>query len=280
MKISTAGLVLLSMLASAFAQDTSVQDSQAIQITRSGSLPTSTGPSSYFTGSVRIDPLFGATDPSRTSGARVTFEPGARTAWHSHTLGLTLIITAGTGRIQRWGDPIEEIRAGDVVWIPPAQKHWHGASPDSSMSHIGITEHLEGKRTEWMEEVSDSQYGVPETSESASGASPNGSRPSRAQTLMGDFAPKMAELTDEVLYGDIWERRQLSKRDRSLVTVAALVAMNRPDQLRSHLAIARSNGVTQEELVEVITHLAFYSGWPNAVTAISVAREVFQRDRD
>lgn len=101
---------------------------------------------------------------------------------------------------------------------------------------------------------------------------------SRAQQLMGATAPKLAELTDSVLYGDVWERPQLSKRDRSLITVAALVALNRPDQLRSHLARARRNGVTEEELVETITHLAFYAGWPNAVTAVSVAKEVFQRN--
>lgn len=102
-------------------------------------------------------------------------------------------------------------------------------------------------------------------------------QPSRAQQLMGDIAPKMAELTDEVLFGDIWERPGLSKRDRSLVTVSALIAMNRPDQLRSHLALARQNGLTEEELVEAITQLAFYSGWPNAVTAVGVAREVFKQ---
>jgi 4-carboxymuconolactone decarboxylase len=103
----------------------------------------------------------------------------------------------------------------------------------------------------------------------------NAGTPTRAQRLMGDIAPKLSELTDTVLFGDVWERPQLSKRDRSLITVSALVAMNRPDQLRSHLALARQNGLTQEELVEAITHLAFYSGWPNAATAISVAREVF-----
>ena len=102
-------------------------------------------------------------------------------------------------------------------------------------------------------------------------------QPSRAQQLMGDIAPKLAELTDNVLFGDIWERPELSKRDRSLVTVSALIAMNRPDQLRSHLALARQNGVTEEELVEAITHLAFYSGWPNAVSAVAVAREVFKQ---
>ena len=105
-------------------------------------------------------------------------------------------------------------------------------------------------------------------------------QPTRAQQLMGDIAPKMVELTDDVLYGDIWERSELSKRDRSLVTVSALVAMNRPDQLRSHLALARRNGVAEEELVEAITHLAFYSGWPNAVTALAIAKEVFQVEED
>ncbi|MCY1261907.1 4-carboxymuconolactone decarboxylase [compost metagenome] len=110
----------------------------------------------------------------------------------------------------------------------------------------------------------------------AAGAAAGNKPPSRAQQLMGGIAPKMAELTDNVLYGDIWERPQLSKRDRSLITVSALIAMNRPDQLRSHLVLARQNGVTQEELIEAITHLAFYSGWPNSVTAIAVAKEVFQ----
>lgn len=107
-------------------------------------------------------------------------------------------------------------------------------------------------------------------------APPAAPQPSRAQQLMGATAPKLAELTDNVLYGDIWERKQLSKRDRSLITVAALIALNRPDQLRSHLALARRNGVTEEELLESITHLAFYSGWPNAVSAVAVAKEVFQ----
>jgi 4-carboxymuconolactone decarboxylase len=101
--------------------------------------------------------------------------------------------------------------------------------------------------------------------------------PSRAQQLMGDFAPKLAELTDNVLFGDVWERPGLSKRDRSLITVSALIAMNRPDQLRSHLELGRKNGLTEAEVVEVITHLAFYAGWPNAVTAVSVAREVFRK---
>jgi 4-carboxymuconolactone decarboxylase len=202
------------------------------------------------------------------------FEPGARTAWHTHPLGQTLIVTAGTGRVQRSGHPVDEIRQGDVVWIPPGQKHWHGAAPNSSMTHIAITEQFDGKTVDWMEKVSDAQYGAPLRGQTASTGA--GARPRPSQAAIGDFAPKLAEVTDNVLYADIWERPQLSKRDRSLATVAALIAMNRPDQLRSHLVRARQNGLTQEELIEAITHLAFYSGWPSAVSAISVAREVFK----
>lgn len=134
------------------------QAEQSITITRSGSRPASNGSPEYFTGSVHIDTLFKANDPARTSGGRVTFEPGARTAWHTHPLGQTLIVTSGAGRVQRWDGPLEEIRQGDVVWIPPGQKHWHGAAPDSAMTHIAIAEQLNGKAVEWMEQVNDEQY--------------------------------------------------------------------------------------------------------------------------
>lgn len=136
----------------------SSQTEQRISITRSGTQPPSQGSAAYFTGSVRIDTLFKANDPARISGGRVTFESGARTAWHIHPLGQTLIVTAGTGRVQRWGDPVEEIRQGDVVSIPPGQKHWHGAAPDNAMTHIAIAEQLDGKSVEWLEKVSDEQY--------------------------------------------------------------------------------------------------------------------------
>jgi len=257
------------------AQGQAPSDQGAIRIMRHGSQQSLQAPSEHFTGSVRVDPLFQPTAPSRASGSLVTFEPGARTAWHTHPLGQILIVTAGIGRVQRWGDPVEEIHQGDVVWIPPGQKHWHGAAPNSSMAHIGIVEQLDGKSVEWMEKVSDAQYGVPARAHESSTTARAKPRPSQA--AIGDFDPKLAELTDDVLYGDIWERPQLSKRDRSLVTVAALIALNRPEQLRSHLMMARKNGVTQEELVETITHLAFYCGWPNAVNAISVAKEVFNK---
>jgi len=290
MRLLAATVMSLSLLASASAQTNQagaasgtdaapaapVQDAQAIKITRSGSQPSRQGPAENFTGSVRVDTQFQAGAPARAAGALVTFEPGARTAWHTHPLGQTLIVTAGVGRVQRWGDPVDEIRQGDVVWIPPGQKHWHGAAPNSSMAHIAIVEQLDGKSADWMEKVSDAQYGAPVRAQGPATRAP-GAQPRPSQQAIGDFAPKLAELTDDVLYGDVWERPQLSKRDRSLVTVAALIAMNRPDQLRSHFARARANGVTQEELIETITHMAFYAGWPNAVSAIAVAREVFEK---
>jgi 4-carboxymuconolactone decarboxylase len=209
---------------------------------------------------------------SHTSGGRVTFEPGARTAWHSHPLGQTLIVTAGRGWIQQWGGQVEEIRQGDFVWIPPNQNHWHGATVSTSMTHIAIQENLDGKTVEWMEKVN---VLLVENFQSTSGGVMGTKEPSAAQKLIGDFDPKLAELTDNVLFGDVWERPGLSKRDRSLITVAALIALNRPEQLRHHLQRARENGVTKDEVVEVITHLAFYAGWPNAMNAIVVAREVY-----
>ena len=129
-----------------------------IEITRAGSQPSTKGPADWFTGTVRIDPLFDRPDPARVSGASVTFEPGARTAWHIHPLGQTLIVTAGSGRARREGGPIEEIRAGDVVSFAPNEKHWHGAASTTAMTHIAIQEALDGKVVEWMEQVSEAQY--------------------------------------------------------------------------------------------------------------------------
>ncbi len=129
-----------------------------MEIKRSGSQSSSKGPADYFTGTVRIDPLFEAPEPARVRGASVTFEPGARTAWHTHPLGQTLIVTADCGRAQRWGGSIEEIRPGDVVSIAPNEKHWHGAAPTTAMTHIAVQEALDGKVVDWMEKVSDEQY--------------------------------------------------------------------------------------------------------------------------
>jgi quercetin dioxygenase-like cupin family protein len=129
-----------------------------MDIKRIGSRPSGKGPAESFTGTVRIDPLFESPDPARTAGARVTFEPGARTAWHTHPLGQTLIVTEGSGRVQRWDGPIEDIHPGDIIWFAPGEKHWHGASPTTAMTHIAIQERLDGKSVDWLEHVSDEQY--------------------------------------------------------------------------------------------------------------------------
>jgi quercetin dioxygenase-like cupin family protein len=129
-----------------------------MEIKRSGSQPSGKGPSEWFTGSVRIDPLFSPPDPARVAFALVTFEPGARTAWHTHPLGQTLIVTAGCGWVQHEGGPVEEIRPGDVVWFSPGEKHWHGATATTAMSHIAIQEKLNGSPVDWLEKVSDEQY--------------------------------------------------------------------------------------------------------------------------
>lgn len=255
------------------------QEPKSISITRSSSPPPQMREAENFTGSVGVEPLLEATAPSRLAGGRVTFAPGARTAWHSHPLGQTLIVTTGAGWVQQEGGEKQEVRVGDVVWTPPGVKHWHGATTTDRMTHIALTEQQpDGKRVEWMEKVSDAQYNAPakvQVAPTPVRLSTTNSRPSAR--AMGDFAPKLAEITDDVLYADVWERPQLSRRDRSLVTVAALIALNRPDQLRSHITRARANGVSKEEVVETITQMAFYAGWPSAVTALGVAREVFQQ---
>ena len=153
--IATAASVFVLASAALHADD----GAQTITVTRVGSQPSNKGPAQFFTGPVRVDPLFAANASSRTSGGLVTFEPGARSAWHTHPVGQILIVTAGKGLVQRWGSPVEEIRPGDVVRIPPGVKHWHGASPTTGMSHIAIQEAVDGKNVDWMEPVSDEQYG-------------------------------------------------------------------------------------------------------------------------
>src|SRR5438132_10202243 len=200
MKLIAVTALTLSLFAPAYAQtnqtgpasdpaDTQAPGSQSIKIIRSGSQPSRQGASENFSGSVRVDPMFEASAPGRARGSLVSFERGARTAWHTHPLGQTLIVTAGVGRVQRWGDPVEEIRKGDVVWIPPGQKHWHGAASNSSMAHIAIVEQLDGKSAEWMEKVSDAQYGAPLRAQGAS--SDAGAQPRPSQGAIGDFAPKL-----------------------------------------------------------------------------------------
>jgi quercetin dioxygenase-like cupin family protein len=129
-----------------------------MDITRNGSRPSAQGPADWFTGTVRIDPLFQPHAPASAAAACVTFEPGARTAWHTHPLGQALIVTAGCGWAQHWGGPVEEIRPGDVIWFPPGEKHWHGATATTGMTHIAIQEQLDGKVVDWLEHVSDEEY--------------------------------------------------------------------------------------------------------------------------
>ena len=158
--LATAGTVLAIPAirrTHAEARLTTTQEAQ-MDITRIGSQPSAKGPADWFTGTVRIDPLFQTKAPARAAGASITFEPGARTAWHTHPLGQTLIVTAGCGWVQREGGSVEEVHPGDVVWFPPGEKHWHGASPTTAMTHIAIQEQLDGKVVDWLEHVSDEQY--------------------------------------------------------------------------------------------------------------------------
>lgn len=259
---------LLAFALCVAAQGQTTKGKDPIQIWKSEPGRAQQAPAEYFTGTVRVDAI--PAPSSHLSSALVTFEPGARTAWHTHPLGQMLIVTTGEGRVQAWGEPVHIVRPGDVVWIPGGEKHWHGAAPKASMAHIAIAEQKDGSAVTWLEKVDDTQYNepLPQAPHTAAKAKPSAK-------AIGDFDPKLAEITDNVLYGDVWERPELSKRDRSMITVAALIAMNRPDQLRSHLKLARENGVTQQEIVESITQLAFYAGWPNAASAIAIAKEVY-----
>ena len=179
----TTTVTAIALLAAASA------DAQSLVITRGGSRPVRPAPAQNFTGGARVEMLFEALDPSHASGGSVTFEPGARTAWHSHPRGQILIVTAGTGRVQRWGDPIEEIRAGDVVRIPAGQKHWHGASPQASMTHIAITEHRDGTAVQWMEQVSDEQYnGAPSPTPAQGQVQPAQPQPPTVEPTAGSHA--------------------------------------------------------------------------------------------
>jgi 4-carboxymuconolactone decarboxylase len=264
----TAFLTTLVLMASASVRTQSTE-TQRLVIARDGSRAVERAPEANFTGDVRIERLFEAVDPSHSSGGFVTFAPGARTAWHSHPAGQILIVTAGTGRVQVWGKPIEEIRAGDVVRIPAGVKHWHGASPRASMTHLGITEVRDGTAVQWMEKVNDEQY-----SAAVSGPQQGSARPSGE--LQQRVAPGLAALTDDVLYGDVWQRPELSPRDRSLVTISVLIATGNTAPLNGHLNRAFTNGVKPSEASALLAHLAIYCGWPRAVSALEVYDQVYK----
>jgi 4-carboxymuconolactone decarboxylase len=284
MKLLNATILSLSLLASACGgvnqarvgsgsyapSAASTRESQKMSITRSGARTPSRGSEANFTGNVSVEPLFPVNAPSRTSGGSVTFEPGARSAWHTHPLGQTLIVTAGTGWVQQEGGEKQVIRPGDVIWTPPGVKHWHGATATDRMTHIAIQESLDGKNVAWMEKVSEEEYKM--TSTNKSDALPEISTRDDVQMV----APALERYMQNVLVGDLWKRPDLSPRDRSLVTLAVLIARNQTTELPSHLNLALANGVKASEISEVITHLAFYSGWANAMSAVAVAKEVFR----
>lgn len=244
--------------------------SSSIQVIRSGQAAMQVAPAAHFTGTVRIQPVLDATPASNASAALVMFEKGARAAWHTHPRGQRLVVTSGTGRVQQWGQALHEIRAGDVVVIPAGVKHWHGAAPSTSMAHIAMQEAVDGENVVWLEKVTDTQYAQP-----VGNANTAGTGSATQAGPYADIAPRLDAYTRDVLFGEVWEGPELSKRDRSLITVAALVAGYRMNELPYHLKFARQNGVTQDELVGLITHLAFYTGWPSANTAVEVARKVF-----
>jgi 4-carboxymuconolactone decarboxylase len=243
----------------------------SISILRAGSQPSIAGSAENFTGKVRIDSRFQRDEPAR-AGATVTFEPAARTAWHVHPLGQTLIVTSGTGWVGQLGGPAQEIKQGDVVWIPPGVKHWHGATATDGMTHIAISEQQDGTAVQWMEKVTHDQYNA------AARKQPNAQRQSTSRPsgeVQQRSAPGLAALTDEVLFGDVWRRPELSPRDRSLVTVSVLIATGKPAQLAGHLGRALDNGVKPTEASGLLAHLAIYCGWPSAVSALDVYEQVY-----
>jgi 4-carboxymuconolactone decarboxylase len=269
MKLFPAMLTTMTLLASA------VTEAQTLHISRGGSRPVRQAPAENFTGAARVEMLFETLNPLNASAGSVTFEPGARTAWHSHPAGQILIVTAGIGRVQRWGDRIEEIRTGDVVRIPAGEKHWHGASPQASMTHIAITEPREGTNVQWMENVTDEQYNAaPLDPEPQPSKPPQGTtRPSGP--VQQRIAPGLATLTDEVLFGDVWTGPELSPRDRSLVTISVLIATGKPAQLAGHLGRALDNGVQVSEASGVLAHLAIYRrGLESGLTRAQIGEAV------
>ena len=285
----TALLAMLVLVASPStpAQSTAIP---TLVITRGGSRAIERGPEANFTGEVQVERLYDAVDPSHSSGGFVSFAPSARTTWHSHPGGQILIVTGGTGRVQVWDQPIEEIRAGDVVRIPAGVKHWHGASPNAPMTHLGITEQRDGTAVQWMEKVSDEQYNGAlsrpqqqaqpaqpvESEQTAPSSNPQQGTARPSGELQPRIAPGLATLTDDVLFGDVWTRRELSPRDRSLVTISVLIATGRTAQLTGHLSRALTNGVKPSEASGLLAHLAIYCGWPSAVSALEVYDQVYR----
>jgi len=216
-------------------------------ITRSGSQPSSAGPTEYFTGDVRVQPLFADEKAAAYGGAYVTFAPGARSAWHTHPAGQRLIVTEGAGRTQQWGGPIEEIRAGDVLWCPPGVKHWHGASPTSAMTHIALTGVRDGHNVTWLEKVTDEQYSA-------------GDR--------HDDDPRDEDQHDE--------DQGLSPRQQSMATIAAFTAGGELPQLERALHEGLDAGLTVNEIKEILVQMYAYAGFPRSLNGITTFMAVLK----
>jgi 4-carboxymuconolactone decarboxylase len=247
-----------------------------------------TGSAERFTGDVQVETItLPYLNDSPVTAAVVRFAPAARSAWHAHAHGQTLRILDGVAVVCSREDGVIIAGPGQTVHTPPGQWHWHGAVSDDGMSHLalsGAPHPPDGPPVTWGTHVTDAEY------QSACSTDAE-DRPTRliskehtmteqtpAQRAIGDFAPKLVDLTDNVLFGDVWSRPELSRRDRSLVTVASLVTSSSFEQLTNHLRLAKQNGLTEDELKEAIIHLAFYAGWPKAMSAIQVAKRVFTEE--
>jgi len=217
--------------------------------TQSSSQDSYKGPTEYFTGNVRVDPLFSENNSQPYSGANVTFQPGARTAWHSHPTGQRLIITEGVGWVQEWGKPIEEVREGDVVWFPPGVKHWHGATPTKGMTHMALTGVFDGKNAEWLEKVTDEQYGVENEKQKVE-------------------KQKSKKLKDEAL--------ALDARQQNIITIAAFTANGDLSQLKPELNEGLDAGLTVNEIKEVLVQMYAYAGFPRSLNGINTLMEVIE----
>lgn len=240
-------LVLLASLEAVAAGTLTADERKQSQvITQAGSQASFTKSAENFTGNARVDPLFSATDAAPFSGAYVTFEPGARSAWHVHPAGQRLLVTAGVGRTGEWGGPVEEIMGGDVIWCPPAIKHWHGASPTAAMTHIAITGSVNGKNVEWLEKVGDEQYdGKP-----------------------GGAANSMAQPVDT--------NQALSSRQQGVVAMAAFTARGDLEKLKVSLNEGLDAGLTVNEVKEVLVHLYAYTGFPRSLNALNAFMGVME----
>ncbi|MCL2044747.1 MAG: carboxymuconolactone decarboxylase family protein, partial [Treponema sp.] len=256
-----------NMATGIFTADTHIPMSNSIIFPR-GDLITN----NLFIGDTYLQMLILPESPHYIAVSNVTFSPGARNNWHAHDVGQFLLVTGGTGYYQEEGQSARLLRTGDVVNIPANIRHWHGAAPDSWFVHIAVTP----GDTQWFGPLDDDQYNAATAGGAENNSGIAAPRQTAGSNALGEFSPVFAELNDDVLFGDIWSRElELSPRDRSMITVAALISGGNFAQLDFHLNFARRNGVTRTEISESITHLAFYVGWPKAWSAFNLATGVF-----